>query len=55
VFDALPLVHHRADVRQTRVAKDSGLQYYEYDAETNQFVVKSLLPEGNKDETPDPR
>jgi parallel beta-helix repeat protein len=43
VFDALPVVHHRATIRQTRVARDSGLQYYEYDASTNEFAVKSLL------------
>jgi len=43
VFDALPRVHHKANIRQTRVAKDSGLQYYQYDAETNEFAVRSLL------------
>jgi hypothetical protein len=43
VFDALPRVHHKAAIRQIRVAKDSGLQYYEYDAETNEFAVRSLL------------
>jgi len=44
VFDAQPLVHHQANIRQARVARDSGLQYYEYDAGTNEFVAKSLLP-----------
>lgn len=43
VFDALPLVHHQANIRQTRVAKDSGLKYYEYDAGRNEFAVKSFL------------
>ena len=43
VFDALPLVHHEAKIEQTRIAKDSGLQYYEYDPSTNEFALKSLL------------
>jgi hypothetical protein len=43
VFDALPRVHHKASILQTRVAKDSGLQYYQYDTDTNEFVVRSLL------------
>ncbi|MBC8875651.1 MAG: right-handed parallel beta-helix repeat-containing protein [Planctomycetes bacterium] len=55
VFDALPLVHHKAAIRQPRVVRDSGLQYYEYDADTNEFVVKSLLPKLGKEETPEPR
>jgi hypothetical protein len=43
VFDALPRVHHEATIRQSRVAKDSGLQYYQYNTETNEFVLRSLL------------
>ena len=43
VFDALPLVHHNAKIQQTRVAKDSGLLYYEYDEKVNEFRLRSLL------------
>ena len=43
MFDALPLAHREAKIEQTRIAKDSGLQYYEYDPSTNEFVLKSLL------------
>ncbi len=43
VFDTLPTVHHEANVQTTRVAKDTGLHYYEYDPGTNEFVTKSLL------------
>ena len=48
VFDALPRVHHKASIRQTRVVKDSGLQYYQYDTDTNEFVVRSLLEDLTK-------
>jgi hypothetical protein len=44
VFDPQPLVHHQANIRQTRVARDSGLQYYEYDVGANEYVIRSLLP-----------
>lgn len=43
VFDALPAVHHEARIEATRIARDTGLDYYEYDPETNLFVMRSLL------------
>jgi len=31
-----------------QAAKDSGLQYYQYDTDTNEFAVRSLLDVLNK-------
>ena len=44
VLDGVPSLHNTARIKTTRVASDTGLHYYQYDANTNTFVTKSLLP-----------
>ena len=45
VLDVRPLVHHDAEIGQTRVARDSGLSYHEHNGQTNTFDEKGLLDE----------
>ena len=43
VFDTAPEVEPRGRVRITRIIRDTGLEYYEYNPETNRFDLESLL------------
>ncbi len=45
VFDTVPEVHHEATIEATRIARDVGMEYLQYNAETNRFEERSLLPD----------
>ena len=43
VFDTAPEAGPEASINTTRMIRDTGLEYYEYQPESNRFELKSLL------------
>ena len=43
VFDTAPQVGPQGNIQTTRIIRDTGLEYYEYNPETNQFDMRSIL------------